>query len=167
MPVLFSKRNFLSQVVTVTAFAVDNLSQHALLCHMKYHHLVSSIYTVLHQHDRRSRLFILFHQFPALSYRIGAAHLAANVFSRCHGLHADVQMMIPRGAQNHRVNLRHLQDFSVVCDRLRPFSSLLFQKISCLFTPVFIYVADSRNLHIRMVNEHLLQQPLPAASKPD
>ena len=82
MPVLFSKCNFLPEIMLVSTGAVHDLAKYALLYHIEYHHFASSKTAVFQKHKRCLCLFIGFYQIPALIQCIGSPYFHRNCFPR-------------------------------------------------------------------------------------
>ena len=167
MTVLSSEGNLVAEVVLVTALAVNDGSENALFCHIVDHHLLTAIYAVLQKHDRHMGPLVGIDDLPALLNAVGAANLAAHILSGFHRLDGDVQMILPGGAEDHSVHLRHCKNLFIILCGQRTGTACLLDDLSRLLAAVLIHIADCCKLYILMMHKNQFQKANAAASETD
>ena len=85
--------------------AVHDLAQQALADHVEDRQVVAAIAPVLQHHVGHAGLFVRIDQFPALLERERRGHLAGGVLAGLHGIHRHRDMPLPRGRNDHRVEV--------------------------------------------------------------
>ena len=167
VPLLSPEGNLFSQVMTVTSLTVHDFPEYPCFRHVVNHHLISSVDAVFHKHNRRLRLLIAVHEFPALGNRICTADFGCYRLSCAHRVHGNSTVRLPGGTNQHGIELFHLKHLFIVGKCHGSHSAHLFQRLCRLFSSVLIDITERDKFYIRMFRIHIFDQFRPSLSKAD
>ena len=148
MPVLFAQTDLIPQIVTVSAFRMNELAEQSLLRHIEDRQLMASVTAVLHEHAGHPCLFRGPDQLPALLDAGGAAHFHGGIESGVHGIQTDLHVGGPAGRRQNGVQALDLQQRAVVRGDNGLFSARLQNGLRGGFGAVGIKVADADHLDV-------------------
>ena len=162
MPVLFSKCNFLPEIMLVSTGAVHDLAKYALLYHIEYHHFASSKTAVFQKHKRCLCLFIGFYQIPALIQCIGSPYFHRNCFPRIHSSDCDLHMAFPRRCYDHRIHFFIPDHVLRICIYMRSVLTRFCHQFRSIFRPVSVRITNRR--HVFPLSKHNVFQQIRASA---
>ena len=146
--VLLAERDLITQIVTITALAMHDLTKQPLLDHIHDHHLDSAVAAVFKEHKGCSGLLIGAHQIPALIDGVSTTNLHANCNALLHCFNGDRHVRFPRRKNHHgirKILIKHVMPIRA-CKRCR--LTMAYNRIHAPFYSVFVRVAYCGHNHI-------------------
>ena len=142
--------DFVPQVVSVCALAVNHTAEFPLTDHIDDGHFIRAVAAVFQHHALTAGFFRRMHHGPAFLHRGRSAYLHAHFLPGAHGFDGNRNMADPIRKNKDGFDFRHGQHGVIILH-----SDGMGRKLHSFLHPVLINVADRRNFHVRHTAQHL------------